>query len=383
MVKAIFIKVFSFLILFHPVLSTESKESSIQKDDSTPVIIVGAGAAGLTPGYLLHQQGIQFKILEASTSFDGRMKRNTDFANFPIPLGAEWMHVEPTILQHIVNDESVKIDIKTTKYGDDVETYYEGEEVNLSDFGMQDDRKFINSTWFDFFEQYIVPSISEHIIYNAVVDTIDYTNQKIQVRTPTSSYTASNVVVTVPVSILKSGKITFIPELPKYKRQAIKEVTVWEGGKVFIEFSKQFYPTLMSVEVKPEYSGEKLYFDAAYGQDTTQNILGVFAVGSAANPYADLDDEQLIESLLLEIDELSGGQATPNYIKHIYQNWSEEPFIKGAYVSDAESWQVIQRLGENVEQRLFFAGDAYTDGEDWGSVHAAVKSAKRVVNSMQ
>ncbi|HBR99197.1 MAG TPA: hypothetical protein DD979_17735 [Gammaproteobacteria bacterium] len=65
-----------------------------------------------------------------------------------------------------------------------------------------------------------------------------------------------------------------------------------------------------------------------------------------------------------------------------FQNWNAEPFAKGAYVYDYEDWRVLQRLGESVDERLFFAGDAYTQGEDWSSVHAAARSARRAVTDI-
>ncbi len=353
------------------------------KDSKNPVIIIGAGAAGLTAGYLLQQQGIDFKILEASSNYGGRMKRTTEFANFPIPLGAEWMHVKPTILKEIVNDDAVDIDIEMTKYNPEVDyALYEGEEISLSEAGMTEDSKFVNSTWFDFFEQYIVPSVEAHIIYNAVVKTIDYSKDKIQVEASSVRYSADRVVVTVPVKILQNGTINFIPALPKDKQKAINKVRVWSGCKAFIEFSEKFYPALVEFEVNSSTAGQKLYYDAAYGQDTKQYILGFFAVGIAAYPYIQLSDDELIKFILNELDELSDGQASTKYIKHIFQNWDEEPYVNGAYVMDDENWRVIKKLGESVDDRLFFAGDAYTDGEDWGSVHAAVHSAKRAVESI-
>ena len=65
------------------------------------VIIIGAGAGGLSAGYLLDQLGIDFEILEASSNFGGRMKINTNFAEFPIPLGAEWIETKCEIFSEI------------------------------------------------------------------------------------------------------------------------------------------------------------------------------------------------------------------------------------------------------------------------------------------
>ncbi len=359
-----------------PVFNAYGKKKSNIDDNNKSVIIIGAGAAGLTAGYLLQQQGVDFKILEASSGHGGRMKRTTQFANFPIPLGAEWIHVNPDILNEIVNDDSVNTDIETTMYDPDIDyALYEGEEISLYDAGMTEDSKFINATWFDFFEHYLVPSVAPYITYNAAVEIVDYSVEKIHVKTRNALYSASRVIVAVPVKILQNGMINFIPGLPKGKQNAIDKVRVWSGCKAFIEFSEKFYPALVGFDIKPSTAGEKLYYDAAYCQDTTQNILGLFAVGTAAQPYIELSDDELIKYILNELDELSDGQASANYIKHIFQNWNAEPYVNGAYVMDDENWRVVKKLGESVDERLFFAGDACTEGEDWGSVHTAVRSA--------
>ena len=354
-----------------------------QTGDVGKIIIVGAGAAGLAAGYLLQQQGIAFQILEASSTYGGRMKRTTEFANFPIPLGAEWIHVPPDILEEIVNDESVQVDIETTLYDPDVDYgLYEGERITLEEADFTEDSKFINATWFDFFEQYIVPSVEERITYNAVVEAIDYSAETIQVETQDETYSADRVIVTVPVKMLQNGAITFSPELPSDKQDAINSANVWDGCKAFIEFSEKFYPALVAFEITPATAGQKLYYDASYGQDTTQHILGLFAVGTGTRPYVELSYNELIEYMLNELDELFDGQASPNYVKHIFQNWNAEPYANGAYVIDDENWEVVRKLGESVDDRLFFAGDAYTDGEDWSSVHTAARSARRAVDEI-
>lgn len=52
------------------------------------------------------------------------------------------------------------------------------------------------------------------------------------------------------------------------------------------------------------------------------------------------------------------------------------------YKTYFEPWKNIRALGESVDNTIFFAGDAYTDGSDWGSVHAAALSAKSVVEEL-
>ena len=347
------------------------------------VLIIGAGAAGLSAGYLLQQRGIDFQIFEAAPTYGGRMKRTTTFANFPIPLGAEWIHVNPQILQEVVNDDSVQVDIQTTLYDPDKDyALYEGERLTLQQADFTEDSKFINATWFDFFEQYIVPSVEKSITYDAAVTSIDYSGENVQVETPAGTFSGDVVIVTVPVKILQNGAITFTPDLPSSKRDAINTVRVWDGCKAFIEFSEKFYPTFVGFEITPSEAGQKLYYDASYGQDTTQHILGLFAVGTGTQPYVDLNDDALIAYMLDELDAIFDGKASASYIKHLFQNWNADPYANGAYVIDDENWRRVRTLGERVGDRLFFAGDAYTDGSDWSSVHTAARSARRAVEEI-
>ena len=362
--------------------------SSCNEEDSNPipsqkVIIIGAGAAGLSAGYLLKQQGIDFEILEASSVYGGRMKRTTTFADFPIPLGAEWLHVEKGVFEEIVNNPSISVNVPTTPYDPNVDYgLFEGFEVSVEDIGFTIDQKFINGTWFDFFEQYIVPSVQSNIRYNTVVNAINYSGDQVSINTQSEAFTADYVIVAVPVKILQNGVISFTPSLPNYKLNAINNVTVWDGCKAFIEFSEKFYPTFTAFNIVPETAGQKLYYDAAYGQNTSRHILGLFAVGTGTQPYVELSDGDLINYMLTELDEIFDGQASTNYVKHIFQNWNAEPHINGAYVTDHEGWQRVQSLGESVNDKLFFAGDAYTTGEDWSSVHAAARSARRAVEEL-
>ncbi len=382
-----FVKMCSLLGLSLPyqsILASCTSDNTVSSTDfQGTVLIIGAGAAGMTAGYLLNQQGVDFQILEASTVLGGRMKTTTDFVDFPIPMGAEWLHVKRGVFDEIVNDSNISVQTQTTPYDPNTDTaLYKGQEVSMQDLGFDIDQKFIGASWLDFFEQYVVPSIQNNISYNQVVTAIDYSGEKIRVNTSNSEFIADKVIVTVPVKLLQNSSISFTPQLPKKKLDALSKVTVWDGFKAFIEFSQKFYPTAIGFDITPESAGQKLYYDAAYGQNSTRPVLGLFTVGTGTLPYRQLSDNALIEYMLEELDTLFEGQASANYVKHISQNWNEEPFAQGAYVYDQENWRRVRTLGESVNDKLFFAGTAYTDGEDWSSVHTAARSAIQAVNEL-
>ena len=338
------------------VLSSCQKEEIQRAPFAGKVLIIGAGAGGLSAGYFLHQQGVDFQILEASAIFGGRMRINNDFADFPIPLGAEWLETDTGIFQEIVNDQAIEVKVDTVPDAPD--------------------RKFVNYSWFNFFEDYIVPPIAPKISFNTVVKFVDFSGDSVVVRTENEDFIADKVIMAVPLQILKEQLIKFTPALPSEKQNAIDKLIVWEGFKAFFEFKTNFYGN-EEYEFNIGDSGQKIYYNAALGQNTGKHILGLFAVGAPAKDFITLTDDELKNFVLDELDAHFGQKARPNYLKHISQNWNKETYIRGGYLSDHADWKTVKILGESIDKKLYFTGGEFTDGEDWVSVHTAARSAKR------
>ena len=181
MTRKDFLKVCGILGIGLPFQATMN--SCNKTEFSGKVIIIGAGAGGLSAGYLLNQQGIEFEILEASSTYGGRMKRTVDFADFPIPLGAEWLHTSTNIFKSIVNDNAVQVNVDTVGYDSQADTVGIWENGTLTVLPLEDsDRKFVNSTWFDFFDEYIVPSVASKIVYDTIVQSVDYSGDKVIIQ---------------------------------------------------------------------------------------------------------------------------------------------------------------------------------------------------------
>ncbi|WP_299349155.1 FAD-dependent oxidoreductase [uncultured Maritalea sp.] len=363
-------------------LSTFASPRMLHAKKPRHVLVVGAGAAGLIAGYRLQQRGIDFQILEASTTFGGRMKRNLGFADFPLPLGAEWLHTRPKVLDTLVDNPATNVAVQTLSYDQkDVYAFWDGMVLTQANLGREPDLKFVNSSWFDFFEAYIVPSVIDQIRFQNPVTTIDTSQGRATVQTQSGvDFSGDAIIVTVPLKMLQRRQITFIPPLPQPKIDAIDTAIFWEGYKAFLEFDEPFYPAYTEIEVNPRTSGQHGFYDASYGQNTRRHILGLFAVGSAARPYLGVSEAVVAHQILSQLDEIFDGRATPSFRKIITQDWSNEPHIGGAYLQDHEDWKQVRQLGNSVGSNLHFAGEAYTTGEEWGAVHNAALAAKRVVD---
>ncbi|MEM8890622.1 MAG: FAD-dependent oxidoreductase, partial [Bacteroidota bacterium] len=238
-------------------LSSNSSSGKALLEAGEKVIVIGAGAAGLTAAYFLNRNGVEVSILEAKSTYGGRIESLKGFTDFTIPLGAEWLHTKEPVLEEIVDDPSVKIEVQTTAYDFEVDYCLDaetGKKMNLKDMQLsENDLRFTNSSWMDFYEQYILPGIQDKIQYEQIVKEIDYTDELISIQTDKDVFQANRVIITVPVSILKDGDISFVPTLPQKKQEALEELDLYSGCKAFIAFKEPFYPTL--VKVRDEGTG--------------------------------------------------------------------------------------------------------------------------------
>ncbi|MFT5641525.1 MAG: hypothetical protein ACI9A7_001629, partial [Cyclobacteriaceae bacterium] len=97
-------------LLIPGVFMSSCKEDTLfmSVDFQGKVLIIGAGVAGLYAGYLLKENGINFQILEASSNHGGRVGKLSTFADFPIDLGAQWLHGNNNILGDLIKKSKTK-----------------------------------------------------------------------------------------------------------------------------------------------------------------------------------------------------------------------------------------------------------------------------------
>ena len=349
---------------------------------SGKVLVVGAGAAGITAGYLLDRYNIDFQIIEASSIHGGRVKRTTGFADFPIDLGGEWIHQHPSVLARLISNPSIDADVDIIAYSPETVYNWKNGKLKKQNWASNfySEYKFKSTTWFGFFENHMMPQIRDRVIYDSPVTEIDRTGNTVIVRNSADEvFEADKVLITVPVSILQKGNILFNPELPKEKINAINAISMPDGIKVFISFSEKFYPDILFTGglLNQAESSEKIYYDAAFRKNTNSHILGLFTVGQNATPYATAStDEDTIGLVMDELDEIFKGEATKYYQNHIIQNWSKEPYIQGSYSIDFNGSQsrIVDDLAAPINNQLFFAGEA-TNKDNGSTVDGASESA--------
>ena len=81
-------------------------------DGSSPVLIIGAGIAGLTAGYRLRQAGVPVRIIEAQNRIGGRMfSLRNFFADGQVcELGGELIDTNQTHIQALAEELGIPLD---------------------------------------------------------------------------------------------------------------------------------------------------------------------------------------------------------------------------------------------------------------------------------
>lgn len=354
-------------------------------DGVLDVAVIGAGAAGLTAGFLLDRAGADFRIFEAADIHGGRARKDTTLADFPIDLGGEWIHTTNRVLNDLsgtldASERAIEYRPMTCDIRDDEGLHRE----NRYALGWRGEHRFVSTTWFDFFDEYMAAGIMDRIALNTAVQEIDYSGENVRVVLFDGDVVeARHVIVTVPLNVLKDGDIRFTPDLPAKKRRALDGAVMPDGFKLFLRFTERFYPDLVLFDHGYETpEAEIIFYDVALDKPTNQNILGMFGHGVVATPYTEMTEAEHVRAALDLLDELYDGAATPAYEAHVLQNWSKARFHRGtySYFSDASP----RTLGKPIDGKVHFAGEAYNrrwDGE-WGYMHVASRTAYDVIKDI-
>ena len=381
-----------------PFLSSVLLQSCSKNDSILPefytnfsgkVMIIGAGAAGLAAGYLLKRYGVDFEILEAAPVYGGRLKKISNFADFPIDLGGEWIHTNPKILADIISNPNTNTNIDIIVYNPQTMKLWNNGKLKSHNYisSFYSEWKFKSTTWFDFFEQYIVLEISDKIVLNKPITEINYQGDKVILTTDSNeTFEADKVLITTPIKILQKQQITFQPSLPSEKKEAIDKIFMGDGIKIFIEFKEKFYPDILAFGnlFQALIEEEKYVYDAAFRKESNKHILGLFAINDKAKAYTQLNSEkEIIDTFIAELDEIFDGKATANYVNHIIQNWSKEPYIQGSYSYsfDGNQKNIVSTINEPLLNKIYFAGEALSL-ENQSTVHGACESAYSLIATM-
>eukprot|EP01103_Thecamoeba_quadrilineata_P017232 TRINITY_DN6019_c0_g1_i1.p1 TRINITY_DN6019_c0_g1~~TRINITY_DN6019_c0_g1_i1.p1 ORF type:complete len:678 (+),score=165.35 TRINITY_DN6019_c0_g1_i1:40-2073(+) len=211
----------------------------------------------------------------------------------------------------------------------------------------------------------------------------DHDNNYVKVITKSGKvYEGDAALVTVPLGVLKKkkgkpGHIAFNPKLPKEKQTVIDRMKMACLNKVFLEFDKCYWPkdqyTFAYInKKKDEYPS--LFLNMWPSHQVP--ILALLTGGTAGRQMGERTQEQNLKWAMPFLRKFF--PDLPDPIKYTQTCWQNDPFAYGSYscANVGIESQDMTILGQPVDSRLFFAGEA-TQPLYWGCVHGAYLTGLR------
>jgi monoamine oxidase len=237
----------------------------------------------------------------------------------------------------------------------------------------------------------VIPSI----VLNTVVKKIDWSSTLITITDSNGKeYTATKVIVTVPLSILKNGDITFTPGLDATKTSALAKFKMDAAMRIVLDFKTNFW----GLDSSYIWGGSTVpqYFNSGVGRSKFFRSMALTIYGQWAEQLSALSDYNKVLTIVAELDAVYQGQATrfirrdldnPNdstNLLYLVKDWTKDEYIKGGFSYPLVGTTNADRkdLSLPLADKLYFAGEATDVDGDSGTVSGALNSAARVVEEI-
>lgn len=408
--------------------------------DTCDVIVIGAGAAGLSAARDLSRAGKRVVVLEARDRTGGRIK--TDRERGLVEAGAEFIHGESAATWDYVEEFKVDTQIagpenadsyrlfgekghiradtdelyKRFRKSDDELWKYDGPDMSLAEYfrkygtdeeaafykireiasdiesadpgllsvrGIVHEDRLATSGGRNFqipggYDQLVkgVASGLDIRLRHRVV-RVRWAEGKVDVECDNGAhFTAARLVMTIPIGVMKRCPPEFLPTLPTAFEKAVRAIGFGNASKMTFWMDGRM----------PDFNF--LATPGAVGHwwqrrfDDQVVIIG-FAGGPLADALVRMGERDAIQA---GIDDLVDGMGSA--IKHLITHarhftWSDDPFAYGSYsfptVGMEDTRDVLQTPIMNT---VFYCGEATNTRGHAGMVHGAIEEGRRVAREI-
>ena len=409
------------------------------------VVVIGAGAAGLSATAHLISKGKSVLCIEAMNRIGGRCY--TDISTFGVPadIGAHWLHGQK-------GNELAKFARK--KHPDKFKIYsapdnsvvYNGRKKDKSGAlwktrksirkiwdNSEKDKPLIDllpeelkkSSWFDTAHasmsardfNNISPYDGWHnwkdplwssgnafcregygtllayyrkdvpVKLNTIVSEIKWGGKGVQVVTNKGTINAKACIVTTSVGVLKAEKIKFTPALPASKIKAFEGITMGTSNRVLMQLKKKFLSKFKNdadFYIKCKSNGEASPKNIGYGllKMSGTNVSLFGLNGEFSRDLENEGSEAMIDFVVNELKSTFGSKFYEKYfIKAMATGWCNNPLTLGSYSGAKPGYANLRPELKKPAGDRIFFAGEATAGA-YSTVHGADRSGRRAVGQL-
>ena len=215
---------------------------------------------------------------------------------------------------------------------------------------------------------------------NTRVEKIDWSGQGVTVETPKGTIKGRRALCTVSTGVLASGEISFTPGLPDWKSEAIHNLPMGTENKMGVHFDTDVFG--------PDGRGHFTTWndDGTVGKVHAcvmgNNIASVFT-GGRHGVWLEKQGQQACHDFAVDrVADIFGNDIRKHVTRSIVTAWETEPWTRGSWAC-AQPGHGHQRtnLARTIDERLFFAGEATVYGGQ-GTCDGAYQSGIRAAQDI-
>lgn len=403
-----------------------------------PVLIIGAGMAGLSAALALKRRNIGYNIIEAGPAIGGRAVTHIFTSGIPADLGAHWLHGDDNPIIPLLDHYHIRykkdkarhfhifrhgkryktngtdwldraIDPEKAKY------IKEGtwQDCPMTDLAVEQDARSLLqdfATMWNGTEPPLTPSAKEfltdestpgglqpeggmdallhkmaedvgkqHIHLNNPVTSIRQYPDKVCVEDKKGkSWHTKHVLFTGSLAVLQSNLVKFDPPLSSTFQEHLSGMVMGRINKIIVEVDARFMQERnIPVDMAVElFDGALPHFCHVHSAGLPLITLFVSGEQSATLEKSSADDaSRYLTRVLKPIKELEGWMAHKTG-KPLITQWISNPYIQGAYSACLPG---ATRSGPWTENQVTFCGDTF-DKHYPASLAGAYLSGKAAAN---
>jgi monoamine oxidase len=221
------------------------------------------------------------------------------------------------------------------------------------------------------------------IEHGFTVQAVEWTPDAVLVRAADGRERAARAAVcTLPVGVLQSGTVRFMPELPEGKRAALQAMVMGPVLKLLLRFEERFWPKRLAT-LGCGVGPVTLYWPVFHGLDGHPPVLNAYCTGPRARALGQLSEEEASAAVMQDLHR-QFPKAAPKLVAYRRIDWASNALARGGYTFLRPNGTGARaHLAAADTGALFWAGSATAAAPIAATVEAAFVSGVRAAAAVR